>query len=482
MKRLRLFFVFLICFTAGEGFCGGSQNRYVTFTDELISYVNDSGGNIYDLQYYLSVPLTMKILDNAQMKEIKTSEKGRLIVYTPSNKESLEVYFSGRFKLEFGYNKENKTFDFISAIDTKKEYKDLFANEVDPKPRLLVYYKSNGFFNVSAVTGSQPPKKDDEAEKPGSDISQSFRQDDDAEKQNNQSTPSNIDNQLAELLKAAGTKNDQLTDQLLAVTNAGTDWLAEALDAINAKNDRLNEELLATAKAEADRLREDLQTVKTDNDRLRDELLAAAKTEADRQTEDPGKVPDTSTKPAESGQSSDQKSTPTTPSRNIVAPGFLTNKDKIVLYIMENNKNASVGDVRTLVNTYFAEAELEGINHDIAIAQMCYATDYLRNQQFLKANNYAGFDAINRVPVTYRNMTEGVRAHIQHLKYYASGKLQGINANIDQRYNVLLTNGYLGKAEKIDDLFQYWAAPNRAQNYANGINNILNGLYLFAGS
>ncbi|MDR1802272.1 MAG: glucosaminidase domain-containing protein [Treponema sp.] len=148
-------------------------------------------------------------------------------------------------------------------------------------------------------------------------------------------------------------------------------------------------------------------------------------------------------------------------------------KNKIVNYIISQNRAASRSEVGNLIDAYIREAQREGINYDIAVAQMCFATDYLRNQQLINARNYAGFGAIGSTPVTYRNMDEGVRAHIQHLKWYANGKLVG--TNVDKRYNILATNGYLGRAKTLGVLAGYWAPDN--PNYGDGINRILRGLY-----
>ena len=152
-------------------------------------------------------------------------------------------------------------------------------------------------------------------------------------------------------------------------------------------------------------------------------------------------------------------------------------KNKIVDYILSQNSAAPRRELENLIDTYINEAKQENINWDIAVAQMCYATNFYRERQLISTRNYAGFGDINGVPVKYEvvnKVDQGVRAHIQHLKWYANGKLQGTNVNIDRRYNVLASNGYLGIAKTLDVLSGYWAPDN--PNYGDGINRILRGL------
>jgi hypothetical protein len=162
---------------------------------------------------------------------------------------------------------------------------------------------------------------------------------------------------------------------------------------------------------------------------------------------------------------------------SIEGTGWLTRND-IVRYIKGYNPNPPQY-MESLIDTYIWEADREGINHDIAVAQMCYATNYLKERQLINVYNYAGFSAVNRVPVTYRNMNDGIRAHIQHLKGYASHQLPKGNI-IDQRYQILVTEGIQGTVKTLDALFVRWS-PTNYQQYGNGIVNILKELYLVGG-
>ena len=162
------------------------------------------------------------------------------------------------------------------------------------------------------------------------------------------------------------------------------------------------------------------------------------------------------------------------PSRStfIEGQGSLT-KAGVIAYILSQNPAANRQETEQLIDTYFREAEVERINHDIAIAQMLHATNFLKNRQRVSTNNYAGYDSNYR----FENMPVGVRVHIQHLKGYAStARLNG--HPVDPRFTLLNDLGYRGRVTKFEELYGYWA-PN--SNYGIFINEILQGLYRYSG-
>jgi len=164
----------------------------------------------------------------------------------------------------------------------------------------------------------------------------------------------------------------------------------------------------------------------------------------------------------------------------IMGRGTLS-RDTIITYIMSKNSNPILTrqQIFALVNEYINEAMREGVNHDIAIAQMCFATGYLSNRQLLGTYNYAGLNAENGISVRYGNkhgnMLEGVWAHIQHLKGYASYE-RPLREIVNQRYYLLVNSGIQGTVRTLDDLFTTWA-PNNSVYYGNGIRRILNEMY-----
>ena len=148
------------------------------------------------------------------------------------------------------------------------------------------------------------------------------------------------------------------------------------------------------------------------------------------------------------------------------------NKRDVTNYVTRRNPSVDRAVLSRLIDTYFDEAGVEGINHDIAIAQMLYATDFLRNR--MATRNYGGLSTNGlRWNGRFDDMRTGVRAHIQHLKGYASTS-RPRGQIVDPRYQILVDLGYRGRVRTFDQLCRRWS-ENPA--YGNSINRILNGLY-----
>jgi hypothetical protein len=75
-------------------------------------------------------------------------------------------------------------------------------------------------------------------------------------------------------------------------------------------------------------------------------------------------------------------------------------------------------------------------------------------------------------------MTEGVRAHIQHLKGYASHQQPKLPI-VDPRYNILKQNGYIGKAKTLNQLYGLWVPAANSVNYINRVSEIIKDLYRY---
>jgi hypothetical protein len=155
--------------------------------------------------------------------------------------------------------------------------------------------------------------------------------------------------------------------------------------------------------------------------------------------------------------------------------------DAIVAYILNKGSAMNRQQVNALVSLYIREAQTEGINHDIAVAQMCYATRFLNNRQLLDTFNYAGLNTDMGISVrggsSHIDYTEGVRAHIQHLKGYASRDPLRYDV-VDRRYDLLKTSGIRGTIKTLDELFAVWS-PYNSQGYGNEIRRIMRELYQF---
>ncbi len=100
-----------------------------------------------------------------------------------------------------------------------------------------------------------------------------------------------------------------------------------------------------------------------------------------------------------------------------------------LLMFLKNNNEIALTNYGDLPHLYREEAEIEGVNHDIAFCQMCIETGFLRFGRGIEAeqNNFASLGATSSVNATaklsgasFADQRTGVRAHIQHLKAYAS--------------------------------------------------------------
>jgi hypothetical protein len=125
----------------------------------------------------------------------------------------------------------------------------------------------------------------------------------------------------------------------------------------------------------------------------------------------------------------------------------------IIDLIALKNRQISRWEIADIVKIYFDEAASERINHDIAIAQMLHATEYLTNIERTAVHNYSGM-----LNASFRNRATGIRAHIQHLKFYAEGALESKNTIVvDPRYSVLKARQYLGTVRTLEDLCRKWS-------------------------
>ena len=98
-----------------------------------------------------------------------------------------------------------------------------------------------------------------------------------------------------------------------------------------------------------------------------------------------------------------------------------------LLMFLKNNHESVLTNYGDLPHLYREESEIEGVNHDIAFCQMCIETSFLRFGRDIEAeqHNFASLGAIansktNTLGASFPDQRTGVRAHIQHLKAYAS--------------------------------------------------------------
>jgi hypothetical protein len=168
------------------------------------------------------------------------------------------------------------------------------------------------------------------------------------------------------------------------------------------------------------------------------------------------------------------------PPEEIMGKGMIAG-DKLALFLMAGNARAEAAFVRSLVGIYIEEAAAEGVNHDVAFAQMCLETGSLRYGGLVTPdmNNFCGLGATGAFGpngpekgIIFPDTRTGVRAHIQHLKAYASREPLK-HTLVDPRYHYVK----LGSSPTIHGLTGTWAAD---KFYGEKIAAILKSMYEFS--
>jgi hypothetical protein len=151
----------------------------------------------------------------------------------------------------------------------------------------------------------------------------------------------------------------------------------------------------------------------------------------------------------------------------------LVNSEQLAAFLSETNPAMNKVQASELARIYIEEAQIEGINSDVAFSQMCLETGFLRFGGLVTPdmNNFCGLGSIGpgQPGERFPNPETGVRAHIQHLKGYASA--EPLNRPlVDPRYKWVK----YGTAPTIHDLTGKWATD---KEYGNKIVRILERLY-----
>ncbi|MCF8309130.1 MAG: glucosaminidase domain-containing protein [Bacteroidales bacterium] len=128
-------------------------------------------------------------------------------------------------------------------------------------------------------------------------------------------------------------------------------------------------------------------------------------------------------------------------------------------FLLLHNDSIDTSYVERLTDLYIKEAEREGVNYDVAFIQMCHETDFLKYTGVVKAeqNNFCGLGTVNdHTPgQSFENPRQGIRAHIQHLKAYASKK--DLNHEmVDERFFYVQR----GIAPEVEELTGRWASDS----------------------
>jgi hypothetical protein len=156
--------------------------------------------------------------------------------------------------------------------------------------------------------------------------------------------------------------------------------------------------------------------------------------------------------------------------------------EKLALFLIYNNAKVDSAFARSLAGFYIEEAAAEGVNHDVAFAQMCLETGSLQYGGLVTPdmNNVCGLGSTGaRLPdggvergAVFPDPRTGVRAHIQHLKVYATK--EPLNQElVDPRFSYVKP----GIAPTIQGLTGRWAMD---MAYGKKIAAILRQLYEFS--
>ena len=150
-------------------------------------------------------------------------------------------------------------------------------------------------------------------------------------------------------------------------------------------------------------------------------------------------------------------------SRSVIGTGS-TNPQRVIAYAARKRNSALSNTEIVIINEYFNEARYEGVNVDLAIAQMLHATNYFRNREVMATCNYGGLSG-----ASFQNWTIGVRAHIQHLKAYARQRPN--RELVDPRFSFAWERSSPGIT--FDQVYPIWSQkPNYRQNIEEILRNL----------
>ena len=146
-------------------------------------------------------------------------------------------------------------------------------------------------------------------------------------------------------------------------------------------------------------------------------------------------------------------------SKNIMDIGQL-NAESLTAYFMSRNSTANREHIKQFAQYYIDEAAAEGVNSDVAFAQMCLETGYLRFGGLVQPefHNYCGLGAMDaeHPGEQFPDEQTGIRAHIQHLQAYGTTEdVKLVKELVDPRYNWVHKTKFV---ENIYGLAGTWAA------------------------
>lgn len=149
-----------------------------------------------------------------------------------------------------------------------------------------------------------------------------------------------------------------------------------------------------------------------------------------------------------------------TASRSLTGEGVFSDRE-LASFLRSHNPAIRKADALYIAQCYISEAHDEGINSDVAFAQMCLETGFLKFGGLVTEDmhNYCGLGATGSgtVPDRFPTVLLGVRAHIQHLNAYGDTD-ELVNPVVDKRAKFVSPRG---KAPTVFDLAGTWASDKK---------------------
>jgi N-acetylmuramoyl-L-alanine amidase len=149
-----------------------------------------------------------------------------------------------------------------------------------------------------------------------------------------------------------------------------------------------------------------------------------------------------------------------------------TTELQLMMFLKTNNELA-IKEFPDIAKLYREEASIEGVDYDIAFAQLCLETNFLRFGNVIKAsqNNFAGMGTPGGGPegASFSSARLGVRAHVQLLKAYASIEPL-VQESINPRFRFITR----GIAPLVGQLSGRWQPPT---DYGDRVLAIVRNLY-----
>lgn len=147
----------------------------------------------------------------------------------------------------------------------------------------------------------------------------------------------------------------------------------------------------------------------------------------------------------------------------------ITSEKRLAEFLYKHNKAITPDSAGKIASLYIDEAKSEGVNYDVAFAQMCLETGFLKfgGDVNKTQNNFCGLGVTKNgiKGLSFPDIRTGIRAHIQHLKAYAStAELK--NSIVDKRFKYVKR----GSVKEITQLSGTWAADPK---YGQKIKNLL---------